>query len=92
MLERDAAAGQGVRVAGLCWVLGWVLRLRGEKGRARAHLERGLAESSRDGRELDALRLGFELSWSRWPPVTGRRLPDWCGPAGPGPPTRTCAA
>ena len=61
MLERDAAAGQGVRVAGLCWVLGWVLRLRGEHGRARAHLERGLAESSRDGRELDALRLGLEL-------------------------------
>ena len=61
MLERDAAAGQGVRVAGLCWVLGWVLRLRGEHGRARAHLERGLASSCRDGRELDALRLGLEL-------------------------------
>ncbi len=61
MLERDAEAGQGVRVAGLCWVLGWVLRLRGELARARAHLGRGLAESSRDGRELDALRLGLEL-------------------------------
>lgn len=61
MLEQDAAAGQGVRVAGLCWVLGWVLRLRGEHGHARAHLERGLAESARDGRELDALRLGLEL-------------------------------
>ena len=61
MLERDAAAGQGVRVAALCWVLGWVLRLRGEHGRARRHLERGLAESSRDGRELDALRLALEL-------------------------------
>lgn len=61
MLERDAAAGQGVRVAGLCWVLGWVLRLRGEHAHARVHLERGWAESSRDGRELDTLRLGLEL-------------------------------
>lgn len=62
MLERDAAAGQGVRVAGLCWALGWVLRLQGELDRARAHLLQASTEADRDGRVLDAVRLRVELA------------------------------
>ena len=62
MVERDAAAGQGVRVAGLCWALGWVLRLQGHGDRARAHLLRAATEADRDGRAVDAVRLRIELA------------------------------
>lgn len=62
MLGRDAADGHAVRVAALCWVLGWVLRLQGDLDRARPHLERGLAEALRDDRVLDAVRLRLELA------------------------------
>ena len=62
MLHRDVASGHGVRVAVLCWALGWVLRQQGELDAARGHLERGVRLARRDGRRLDELRLLTELA------------------------------
>ena len=62
MLHRDVASGHGVRVATLCWTLGWVLRQQGELAASREYLLLGLRDAERDGRVLDELRLRAELA------------------------------
>ena len=62
MLHRETVAGQGARLAVLSVTLGWVLRLQGEYVRARNHLLPALRDAERDGRVLDAVRLGIELA------------------------------
>ena len=62
MLHRDIASGHGVRVATMCWTLGWVLRQLGELAAAREHLLLGVRDAGRDGRVLDELRMRSELA------------------------------